>query len=433
MEQVIHTIQLPQIIQKSRKTDIGGWFLFFFLIYIILLIKALTIGSGDHNIFFFVYSITVTVYILSRFLLAYFYKTYEYDPSYVPSVSFVIPAKNEEDNIGQTLRCCALVNYPQEKIEIIAINDGSTDNTLSEMRKVRKEFEHINMEIVSWKMNRGKREGMAAGVRRASHEIVIFVDSDSFVDPECVKHLVKYFKDPSIGAVSGHTDVYNSEANLLTRMQTIRYYLAFRVYKTAEALFGTVTCCPGCCSAYRREYLLDVLDPWLDQRFLGGKCTFGDDRSLTNYIIRKYQAVYSPEAQAYTVVPETFLKYMRQQQRWKKSWVRETFIAASFMWKKHPLSAVSFYSYMFLAFSSPVVFVRAVFWHPISTETLPVAYLGGLFLMLFLHGLYYRIQVGNRNRAWMLAIFNFWFNSVILMWQLPYAIFTIRDARWGTR
>ena len=54
-----------------------------------------------------------------------------------------------------------------------------------------------------------------------------------------------------------------------------------------------------------------------------------------------------------------------------------------------------------------------------------------LLLMLFLHGLYYRIKVG--PRAWFLAILNFWFNTVILMWQLPWAVATIKDSRWGTR
>jgi len=61
----------------------------------------------------------------------------------------------------------------------------------------------------------------------------------------------------------------------------------------------------------------------------------------------------------------------------------------------------------------------------------PVVYLVGLLLMLLLHGLYYRIQVG--PRAWLLAIVNFWVNTVILMWQLPWAVVTIRDSRWGTR
>ena len=176
---------------------------------------------------------------------------------------------------------------------------------------------------------------------------------------------------------------------------------------------------------------MTFVNDWLHQHFLGSECTFGDDRSLTNYMIRKYRAVYSEEAKAHTVVPDTFGKYVKQQQRWKKSWLRETFIASQFMWKKNPIAAISFYSYAFLAFASPVVFFRALIWHPVTTHEIPVVYLLGLFLMLVLHGVYYRLHVG--PRTWFLAICSFWFNTVLLMWQLPWALVTIKDSRWGTR
>ncbi|MDP3735655.1 MAG: glycosyltransferase [bacterium] len=413
--------------------DLGAWFLFFFTIYVILLLKALTASSITDNILFGTYSILITVYILSRFLLAYFQRSLPYDKNYEPSVTFVVPAKNEEDNIAQTIWRFAEVNYPHEKIEVIAINDGSTDGTLEKMLEVERLIEPFikRVEVIDWKKNRGKRHGMAEGVKRALNEIVIFIDSDSFIEPDCVKHLVKYFSNRAVGAVSGHTDVYNRETNLLTQMQSVRYYISFAVYKAAESVFGMVTCCPGCCSAYRRAYIMPVIEEWLHQKFLGTECTFGDDRSLTNFVIRRWKAVYSPEAKAHTVVPDTFKKYLRQQQRWKKSWVRETFIASSFVWRKNPIAALSFYCYVFLAFVSPIVFFRAVLWLPLSTRALPIAYLFGLFCMLLLHGAYYRLKAG--PRAWIMAVLYFWINTVVLIWQLPWAIFTLNDSRWGTR
>jgi hyaluronan synthase len=418
---------------KERGLKMALWFFFFLVVYVILLVKVTTGTALDEHIFFGIYSIVITSYIFSRFILAYFHREIPYDPAYEPSVTFVVPAKNEEDNIIETLRRFAEVDYPKEKIEVIAINDGSSDRTLYHMRLAAQELAGKvgRVEVVDWKENRGKRHGMAEGAKRAQNDIIIFVDSDSFVEKNCVRHLVKYFSIPEVGAVSGHTDVHNRDTNLLTQMQALRYYIAFKVYKAAESVFGIVTCCPGCCSAYRRSYLLEFVDEWLHQTFFGKECTFGDDRSLTNYMIRKYQTVYSPEAKAYTVVPDTYKKYMKQQQRWKKSWIRETFIAASFMWKKNPLAALFFYAYVFLAFSSPVVFIRAIFWQPYMYGIVPVVYLGGLLLMLILHGIYYRIQVG--KRPWFFAMLSFWFHTVILMWQLPWALLTIADTRWGTR
>jgi len=366
-------------------------------------------------------------------VLSYFHKSLPFDPEYKPTVSFVVPAKNEGDNIRETLLKFGEVNYPKDKIEIITINDGSTDNTLEEMRKAKEILADKieNIEVIDWEVNRGKRHGMAEGIYRSTGDIVLFVDSDSFIDKDCVTHLVKYFSIKEVGAVSGHTDVYNRNTNLLTQMQGVRYYIAFQVYKAAESVFGMVTCCPGCCSAYRREYLLEFTDDWLNQKFLGKQCTFGDDRSLTNFMIKKYRAVYSPEAKANTVVPENFKTYVKQQQRWKKSWIRETFIASSFIWKKNPWAAIFFYLYVFLAFTSPIVFLRAVVWHPYIENTWPLVYLSGLLLMLILHGIYYRIKAG--KQAWFLAILSFWFHTVILMWQLPWALMTISDTRWGTR
>lgn len=416
------------------KEDLGSFFIFFIVLYLITLIKFSSHYNLSRNWFFTTYSFVIGIYIFSRFALAYFHKSIPYDKSYEPTVTFVVPAKNEEDNIAETITLFSQVNYPKEKIEVIAINDGSTDKTYEQMLKAKAGCEQKGMkvEVINWKENKGKRHGMAEGVKRAKNEIIIFIDSDSFIEKECVRHLVKYFSNKEVGAVSGHTDVHNRDTNLLTKMQSLRYYVAFRVYKAAESIFGIVTCCPGCCSAYRREYVMPILEQWLNQKFLGGTCTFGDDRSLTNFIIRNYQAVYSPEAKAHTVVPDTFRKYVKQQQRWKKSWIRETFIASSFMWRKNFFAALSFYSYIFLAFIAPIVFLRAVFYYPMFvTNEFPWVYLSGLALMLILHGVYYKNHF--KKVSWALPVTTFWFYTVMLMWQLPWAFFTIKDSRWGTR
>ncbi len=413
----------------------GGWFIFFVLLYIISLVKFSTNYSEIHrSIFFTIYSVTIGAYILSRFILSYFHKSVKFNPAYEPTVTFVVPAKNEEGNIAETIRRFSLVDYPKDKIEVVTVNDGSTDNTLQQMMAIKKECaaKGVKVSVVNWEKNKGKREGMAEGVKRAKNEIIIFVDSDSFIESDCVKHLVKFFSNPKVGGVSGHTDVFNRNTNMLTKMQSLRYYVAFQVYKAAESIFGSVTCCPGCCSAYRKAYLDPILDQWLNQKFLGVTCTFGDDRSLTNFIIRKYDTVYCPEAKAFTVVPDTFSKYVKQQQRWKKSWIRETFIAASFMWRKNPIAALSFYSYVFLAFAAPVVFIRAVVYIPIFVyHKWPIAYLFGLAIMLIFHGVYYRNHV--KNSPWFLPALTFWFYTVMLMWQLPWAFLTMQDTRWGTR
>ncbi len=406
-------------------------------VYIILVVKWITWEELDNNLLFGIYSLLVALYILSRFALAYLYvpdiPEVHYDS--LPSVSFGVPSKNEEENIKETILRIAQSDYPRDRFDIIAINDGSSDATLREMLAAQREARvryGVTVHVLDWTVNRGKREGMAECVRRSKRDIVIFIDSDSFVEKDTAQNFVKYFTDDSVAAVAGHAYVANADVNTLTKMQAVRYYVAFKAYKAAEALFGAVTCCSGCCSAYRRDYLMNVIDAWLAQRFLGITCTYGDDRSLTNFLLRKgYRALFAPDAIAYTFVPDTFKKFLRQQFRWKKSWVRESLIAGTFMWKRHPIMSLSFYLSVILPLVAPVVVVRALLWFPYVTGRVPWFYLTGLALMAVVYGLYYYIFT--RDRRWVYGVLFATFYTIVLIWQLPWAILNLRDARWGTR
>ena len=419
-----------------RERNINTWVLFLLAVYLVWVIKLVTVREIDNGLFFGTYSILVSVYILSRFLLAYFYEPEKpnFDPNYEPTLSFAVPSKNEGERIRETISKISKSDYPKDKFDIIVINDGSTDNTLGEMLSAKEiaAEQGVTVQVVNWEVNRGKRDGMAESVKLSTHDIVVFIDSDSFVEPNTARELVKYFTDKKVGAVAGHAFVANAEENALTKMQAVRYYVAFKAYKAAEALYGSVTCCSGCCSAYRREYLLQVLDDWLKQSFLGSRCTYGDDRSLTNYLLKKgYKALYSPTAIVYTYVPNTFKKFMGQQLRWKKSWVRESFKASLFIWKRNPIMSISFYIGVILPILAPVIVVRALIWHPITTNNTPFYYLSGLALMAIIYGLYYRIHI--KDNRWVYGVLFATFYTLILIWQLPWAILNLRDARWGTR
>ena len=161
-------------VAKRVLGDAGPWFLFFFAIYIILLLKVITFHSFYDHIFFGFYSLLITTYILSRFVFSYLKKPVHYDATFEPSVTFVVPAMNEEDNIAETIRRFAEVDYPREKLEVILINDGSTDGTLSEMWIAADEISNrvSRVEIVEWDKNKGKRQGMAAGALKAKNAMV---------------------------------------------------------------------------------------------------------------------------------------------------------------------------------------------------------------------------------------------------------------------
>lgn len=376
------------------------------------------------------YSIAVAGFILSRFVVALFYRPPR-DLGIQPTVSIIITAFNEEEAVFRTIECCYAIDYPADKYQVIIVNDGSVDGTKLEIERAKLRWPELIAH--HFEHNKGKREAMAAGARMAIGEILVYVDSDSFLHSDAVGKIVQGFADPRVAAVSGHTDVANPQANSLTRMQQVRYYVAFRVIKAAESVFGTVACCPGCFSAYRRSCLIEVMDPWLKQRFLGVQATFGDDRSLTNMLLKNYRVIYSSVACATTVVPESHKRFLKQQLRWKKSWFRECLIASTFMWKKHPLAAIAFYIQLLFPLIAPLLILRIFIWLPVfHGEVLSVLiYIFGTLLIGLMFSAYYLFW--KAGRSWLYGIYFTLYYMFVLVWQMPYAIATSRNNGWGTR
>jgi hyaluronan synthase len=374
------------------------------------------------------YGLLVSVFIVSRLLLALLYRPPE-DTGYRPKVTAVVACKNEEASIARTIECLYRSQYPADRLEVIAVDDGSTDRTLSEMLRVARD--RPSLRVVSFTANRGKRHAMAAGARMARGEVLVYVDSDSFLRTDALRKLASAFADPRVGAVCGHADVQNARVNFLTRMQEVRYYVAFRVVKAAESLFAAVTCCSGCLAAYRRSAVMDVLDHWLEQRFLGVPATFGDDRSLTRLMLKRYRVLYHSEATCTTIVPERWPVFFRQQLRWKKSWVRESLLLSTFMWKRHPLMVASFYMSLLFPLVSPAIALRALGLPLLGMGSTSLLYLYGVALMASLYALVYLAR--HRNWLWVYGIAFSVVYIGALAWQTYYAVLTVRHNQWGTR
>jgi hyaluronan synthase len=382
--------------------------------------------------FFAIYGLVVVAYLVSRFAIALTYRP----PAHAglqPRVAIVMPAFNEEAAIQASLRSLLTVDYPAEKLEIVAIDDGSTDATLARLHEVAGEAGG-RVRVIAFPENRGKRAAMAAGIRATEAEVVAFVDSDSVLEPDALDRLVQAFADERVGAVCGHADVLNVQDTWLTKMQAVRYFVAFRVSKAAESVFGAVTCCSGCFSAYRRRSILPHLDWWEHQTFLGRESTFGDDRSLTNCVLRTERVVYDATAVSHTIVPDHLRQFLRQQLRWKRSWTRESLLVARFAWRLHPAAALAIYVGMILPLIAPITALRAVVWHPV-VEGLgaPLLYVVGIYSMALVYSLTYAVMKRRFDALWLYGIAFVLFYLVVLLWQTYYAILTSRSSSWGTR
>jgi hyaluronan synthase len=245
---------------------------------------------------------------------------------------------------------------------------------------------------------------------------------------------VQGFANRKVGAICGHADVLNVSESWLTRMQAVRYFVAFKVIKAAESLFSAVTCCSGCFSAYRREAILPHLDWWESQTFLGKASTFGDDRSLTNCVLRDWKVRYESRAVSHTIVPSEFKQFMTQQLRWKRSWTRESLIVGTFIWRKHPIAALSTYVGMLLPLVAPLIAVRTALYLPIvHAGGMPFVYLLGVYAMALAYGLYYAARKPRYDGLWIYGVVFCFFYLFFLLWQTYWAILTARSSSWGTR
>ncbi len=395
--------------------------------------------AGDPLLF--IYTVGITTFQFSRLLSAMVYRrtnslylgpVNSSGPEYEPPVSIVIPCKDEEKAIARTVSQCFEADYPKGKLEVIVINDGSTDETIGILQDLQKKFDRLR--VIDWKTNRGKRQGMAEGIRWASGEIIVQLDSDSYISPETFRNLIRPFQNPDIGAICAHADPANAETNWLTRMQAAYYFVSFRVLKAAESTFLTVFCCSGCSSAYRKSVILPILDRWLAEKFLGLPVTWGEDRALTNWVLRQgYRTIYSERVSAHTICPDTFKKFLKQQIRWKKGWLVNSIFASGFILKREPFVAVTyFFPLFFISLITPFLAVRTLILNPLLRGVAPLYYITGVFLMSFVMTLYYR-WLSRKNKYWPFVFVWSAVNMLFLSFVLFYSVATIQNRKWETR
>lgn len=431
---------LAQYVYRKRQVymlSMAALFMFFVSAFVILL-RAESVLYFNFNKMLYFYSILAATFLLSRYLFGALYKPTPINPHFTPGVSIIIPCFNEEKWIKRTILSCVNQDYPIDKLEVLVIDDCSNDNSQEKIKEVIDDLKqetgydianrvhyHIQPE------NAGKREALAVGAKLAKHELLVFVDSDSFLDPFAIRNIVQPFQDEKMGGVSGRTDVANTFTNNLTKMQSVRYYIAFRILKAAEGLFDAVTCLSGPLSCYRKDLVLKYCDEWLNQTFLGQRATFGDDRSMTNFILRHHRTDYQDTAICSTIVPNTYKVFLKQQMRWKRSWLRETFIAATFMWRKEPFMALSFYMGLLVPILSPVIVVYNLIYIPLTHRVFPLTFLIGILMMALLMS--FAQLLLRRSSTWLYGMWFCLYYEAVLLWQMPVAWVTFWKSTWGTR
>ncbi|KAF9926549.1 Hyaluronan synthase 3 [Linnemannia zychae] len=175
--------------------------------------------------------------------------------------------------------------------------------------------------------HRGKRSAMYTGfaaLLQQGIESVVVTDSDTYLDPAVCKELAfALAESPIVGAATGDVRIYNT-GTWVSFLSSLRYWFAFNLERGAQSYHSVVNCVSGPLGIYRMSIIADVMDSWVKQSFLGVLCTYGDDRHLTNLVLREgYKVKFTHYAVCYTDTPIRFIAWVTQQTRWSKSFFRE--------------------------------------------------------------------------------------------------------------
>lgn len=230
-----------------------------------------------------------------------------------PTISILIPAHNEDVVIRNTLRSIIELDYPKDKLEVLVINDSSTDLTGEMVDEFAVNHGHIKpLHIQPPEGGKGKSKALNYALLRATGEYVVVYDADNNPEKTSLKYLVESIVDqPNIGAVVGKFRCINSRKNLLTRFINIETISFQWLAQAGRFYWFGITTIPGTNFLIKRDLLIEI----------GG----WDDRALaedTDLSIRIYQAgqsiFFQPLSTSWEQEPETWKVWFRQRTRWAR-------------------------------------------------------------------------------------------------------------------
>ena len=274
-----------------------------------------------------IFSLILISYVWWIYFLLLTKKEVKY-PENNEAVSIVIPCYNENKKV--LLRCVESIIRAKGEKEIILINNNSNkEETLKAFEIIS--VAYPNVKIIEEK-RQGKRFAHEAGIKKASNNIIVFVDSDTIIDENALIEIKKPFFDEKVGGVAGKVLLYNKNDNLITKAINAMFWTSSSIFRQASGNIGFMQVSAGALSAYRKNVLLKLLPYYLNQKFLGRPVGISDDRFLTmrTQTLLGLKIVYQDSAVSYTIMPKTFIGFWKVLERWKRGVLREVLL----FWKE---------------------------------------------------------------------------------------------------
>ena len=355
----------------------------------------------------------------------------------LPACTVIVPAYNEGKQVYDTLISLAESDYPQGKLQILSIDDGSKDDTWAWMQKAKKVLGD-RVDICQQPENKGKRHALYRGFHLGTGEVFVTVDSDSIVKPDTLRNLVSPFVvDAECGAVAGNIRVLNTKKALLPKMLDVSFVLSFEFVRSAESSLNSVLCTPGALAAYRRTAVFACLPEWINQTFMGKPSDIGEDRAMTNMILKQgHKVLFQRNAFAYTNVPENYKGLYKMFIRWGRSNVRENIAMSKYVFTKFREGAKSGARLLFISQSLRIIMSYPfILFMLFFIVTHPLLFLSstlfGILIVASFPMLFYAKRYNLAESFWVYSYSILY--TFALFWITPYAIATASKRGWLTR
>ncbi len=355
----------------------------------------------------------------------------------LPLCTVIVPAYNEGELVYKTLISLAESDYPKEKLQLISIDDGSQDNTWQWMEKA-KEILGDRVSIYQQSENKGKRHALYRGFNLATGDVFITVDSDSIVKKDTLRNMASPFViNKKCGAVAGNVRVLNRKNALIPRMLNVSFAFSFEFIRSAQSRLGSVLCTPGALSAYRREAVFNCRQEWISQTFMGQVSKIGEDRAMTNMILKQgYKVFFQRNAYVYTNIPERYKNLYKMFIRWERSNVRENIAMGKFAFGNFRKGAKSgtrillLNQWLKMTMAYPAIVLMLFF-----ICTYPILFLSSTLVSILIfssmQALFYAKKHSVAESLWAYPYSIFY--AFTLFWITPYAIATAGRSGWLTR
>lgn len=232
------------------------------------------------------------------------------DSKYESHVSILIPARDEENVIGRLLQRMTELTYPRDKIQVIVIDDASSDRTGQIAEEYSRRYGYIKVLHRDKKAGgKGKASALNVGLAYSTGEIVLCFDADYYPQRAIVEKLVKEFADPAVGAVQGRPVVLNEAQSVVTRLVTLERIGGYRIDQEARNALGLIPQFGGTVGGFRRSVL----------EKLGGfdESMLTEDTDLTFQVyLAGFKVRYAGDAECYEEAVDNWKAYWRQRHRW---------------------------------------------------------------------------------------------------------------------